>query len=210
MTHTDRAHIVLRWIWPARTLPRPRIPGKRLVCWLIVCAALASPAARAQQPKAAEYDVKAAYLYNFGKFVDWPDKADADKTDSFAICVLGRDPFGPALDAALTGHSIDGKKALARRISQPEEAAGCRVLFIGASEGSQLQSIVRALDKMAILTVSDIPQFSRRGGMIEFVSDGKRVRFEVNLTNADNAGLTLSSELLKVATTVRRSAQSGA
>ena len=118
-------------------------------------------------------------------------------------------PLGPALDAALAGQSIDGKNVVARRLSKAQEAVSCRIVFISSSEQSRLKDVLEALDKAAVLTVSDIPQFSTRGGAIQFVLDGKKIRFEVNLSNAADAGLTLSSELLKVATTVRKNSPSG-
>jgi hypothetical protein len=190
---------------PARAGAHLR-PGWRLALLAIVFVScfVASPIVRAQQPKPTEYDVKSAYLYNFSRFVQWPDGSAPDKSDSFPICVLGRDPFGPALDATLAGHTVDGHKTVARRIAKPEDAAGCRILFISSSEDEQLKVIIAALDHMGVLTVSDIPQFSDRGGMIEFVPEGSRVRFQVNLKAAQDAGLMLSSELLKVAVAVKR------
>jgi YfiR/HmsC-like len=176
---------------------------------IAACVLFAVPSIRAQQSKLPEYEVKAAYLYNFGKFVEWPATANAGKDNSFTICVLGQDPFGPALDAALAGQSIDGKNVVARRLSKAQEAVNCRIVFISSSEESRLKDVLEALDKAAVLTVSDIPQFSTRGGAIQFVLDGKKIRFEVNLSNAAEAGLTLSSELLKVATTVRKNSPSG-
>lgn len=152
--------------------------------------------------------MKATYLYNFARFTEWPAGAAANG-DSFAICILGRDPFGGALDSTLAGETIDGKPVLAKRISQPQESAGCRIVFISGSEEARLKEILAAIDKSSVLTVSDMPQFSRRGGMIQFVLEGSRVRFEVNLTNAQNAGLTLSSELLKVSVAVRRNIREG-
>ena len=169
----------------------------------LVCLVFPLTAAWAQQQRANEYDVKSAYLYNFGRFVEWPNKS-TDKEDLFAICVLGHDPFGAALDAALAGQTVGGQKAVAKRISKAEDAPGCRVLFISGSEDGQLKNIIAVLDHMGILTVSDMPQFSQRGGMIQFVPEGNRVRFEVNLKSVQDAGLMLSSELLKVAVTVRR------
>ncbi len=161
------------------------------------------PTLRAQQGKPSEYQVKAAYLYNFGKFVNWPagEKSDGD---SFPICVLGKDPFGASLDSALANQSIGGKNAVAKRISKPQDASGCRVVFISSSEDRQLKDILAALDKTGVLTVSDIAQFSEHGGMIEFVLEADKVRFVVNLSNAEDAGLNLSSELLKVAVSVKR------
>jgi hypothetical protein len=191
--------------------PSIRRPGSwvRLAVMVLVCASFAIPIAQAQQAKPTEYQVKATYLYNFGKFVNWSATSVGAKDDSFAICVLGQDPFGPALDAALAKQSIDGKSVVARRITKPQEAPSCRILFISSSEDRQLKGVLAVLDGAGILTVSDIPQFSQRGGMIEFTLEGNKVRFEVNLTTAENAGLILSSELLKVAVTVRRNSQSG-
>ncbi len=161
------------------------------------------------QQKPSEYQVEAAYLYNFGRFVEWPAKVTTAKTGSFTICVLGEDPFGAALDATLAGEMIGNQRVTARRISSPQESADCQVLFISSSEANRLNKIIGALDKSAVLTVSDIPQFSQRRGMIQFVLEENRIRFEVNLTAIQRAGLTLSSELLKVATVVRRSPQPG-
>lgn len=175
---------------------------------ILVWALVVVPCLWAQGPKPTDYDVKAVYLYNFGRFVEWPANIAA-KSDSFKVCVLGQDPFGPALDTALAGETIGGKSVAARRISTPQEAASCQILFMSAAEDSQLNKIMEALGNGAVLTVSDIPQFSRRGGMIQFVLEGKNVRFEVNLTAVQRAGLTLSSELLKVATTVRRNPSPG-
>lgn len=161
------------------------------------------------QQKPTEYQVEAAYLYNFGRFVEWPAKATTAQTGAFTICVLGEDPFGQALDATLAGETIGSQKVAARRISSPQMSSDCRILFISSSETNRLDKITDALDKNAVLTVSDIPQFSQRRGMIQFVLEENRIRFEVNLTATQRAGLTLSSELLKVATVVRKNHQPG-
>ena len=162
----------------------------------------------AQQANPTEYEVKAAYLYNFGKFVEWPAKVTA-ASDFFSICVLGEDPFGSTFDATIAGESINGKKVVVRRITKPQDAVSCRILFISSSEEGRLQEILAMLGNTSVLTVSDLSQFTRRGGMIRFVMEANRVRFEVNLTTAEHAGLTLSSQLLKVAISVRRGSQAG-
>jgi hypothetical protein len=158
---------------------------------------------QAQTPKPTEYEVEAAYLSNFGRFVEWPARAGS-ATDPFYVCVLGQDPFGPLVDAALKGETIGGAPMLAKRIAGPEDASGCRILFVSSAKDSQLNAILTALRTSNILTVSDMPGFTRRGGMIQFVLDGSRVRFEINIAAAQRAGLTLSSELLKVAIAIRR------
>jgi YfiR/HmsC-like len=185
---------------------RPWLTAIAMAWWL-----LAIPVMRAQSPKPTDYDVKAAYLYNFGRFIEWPGRVGPAQggDGSFTVCVLGQDPFGSSLDTTLAGETIGGKSVVAKRISSPQESGNCQILFLSLTEGRRLDKIIADLDKKAVLTVSDMPQFAERGGMIQFVLDGKKVRFEVNLTAAQNAGLTLSSELLKVATTVRRSSSSG-
>lgn len=150
--------------------------------------------------------MKAAYLYNFSRFIEWPPLPATDKNSPFAICVLGKDPFGPALDAALSGEGTAGQGLVARRLSKPQDAIACRILFVGSSEENHLKEILAVLGKSSVLTVSDIPHFSERGGMIEFVLKGDKIRFDVNLSNAADAGLTVSSDLLKVALTVRKNA----
>jgi hypothetical protein len=160
-----------------------------------------------QQPKPNEYQVKATYLYNFGKFVKWP--APAGRSDSFAVCVLGQDPFGPVLDATLAGEALDGKPVVLKRIPRPQDATNCRILFISATEEKNLREIFTVLDESGVLTVSDMPGFTRRGGIIQFIFEGEKIRFEINLTSAENAKLVLSSELLKVAASVKKNGRAG-
>ncbi len=162
---------------------------------------LASSGADALQAR-SEYELKAAYLYSFGRFVEWP-AGDPRASGDFIICVLGSDPFGPALDATVSGVTLRGRKVVGRRLSTAAGAADCHILFISASEERQLETIVGSLAQAGVLTVSDIPRFVGRGGMIQFVVSGGRVRFEIDLRPARDANLTLSSELLRVAAAVR-------
>jgi len=186
----------------SRTIPsRQRRILSRLALILAGCAGFSSWAA-AQEPKPQEYQVKAVYLYNFGRFIDWP--AGAAKDEPFAICVLGADPFGPALDDTVAGETIGDRKLVARRIANPRDAAGCRILFISSSEAAHVRDILEPLEKSGVLTVSDMTGFTNNGGMIQFVLRENKVRFEVNLTAAEKAGLIFSSQLLKVAADVRR------
>jgi hypothetical protein len=180
-----------------------------LACVAVTLAFLVTTGLLAQQPKPNEYQVKATYLYNFGRFVRWPGTIPAGKGDSFLVCVIGRDPFGSILDVTLAGEALDGKPVVLRRISKPQDARECRILFISSTEEKHLNEILTALDQSGVLTVSDMPGFTRRGGMIQFVLDGDRVRFEINLTSTEDARLTLSSELLKVAASVKRNGRSG-
>jgi len=152
----------------------------------------------AQQVHPTESQVKAAYLFNFGKFVQWPSD-HGPSGDLFELCVLGQDPFGPVLDATVAGESISTRKIAVVRISKVSEAAPCNVLYIGASEASRLGQILEAARHSGTLTVSDIPHFVERGGIIGFVKQQDRIRFEVSRGAAEDSHLALSSELLKVA-----------
>jgi hypothetical protein len=167
------------------------------------------PTMQAQNAKPSEYDVKAVYLFNFSRFVEWPAKVTEAQSDSFAICVLGQNPFGLALSATVAQETVSGKSVVAKQIPTPKDAFNCRVLFISSSESGRLKQILDSLGTASVLTVSDLPRFTERGGMVQFVLEGNRVRFEVNSAITERAGLTLSSELLKVAVNVRKSAPLG-
>jgi hypothetical protein len=179
--------------------------NRRLACVVacVACLFNATGYPRAQVPAAPEYEVKAAYLYNFGKFVEWP-ASQRRTAKTFDICVLGMDPFGSALDRVVSGAVMAGKPVQARRLMTAADAPACHIVFIGTTDEREVSAVLGLLDGADVLTVSDSPQFVGRGGMIQFVRQGARVRFEVNLARAQDAGLVLSSELLRVATAVRK------
>jgi hypothetical protein len=158
----------------------------------------------AQDARPTDYQVKAAYLTNLGRFVSQWSARPGSPDETFDICILGPDPFGSDLDRAVKGEKIGASPLAAKRISSPQEATGCRVLYIGATGEAQLNTVLSTLGTAPVLTVSDIPGFVRRGGMIQFFLDGDHVRLEINVSAARRAGLTLSSELLKIARSVRR------
>jgi hypothetical protein len=180
-----------------------RIFGRIPYRWVWACCLVAS-VLHAQNPAPTEYEVEAAYLSNFGKFIEWPAKVGTAPVESFNVCVLGADPFGAVLDGALKGDDVGGAPLAAKRVAAPDEALNCRILFVSASKDTQLKAILETLGTSRILTVSDMPGFTRRGGMIQFVVEGDRVRFEINLAAAQRAGLIMSSQLLKLAVAVRR------
>jgi hypothetical protein len=153
------------------------------------------------QTHPTEFQVKAAYVYNFGKFIKWPAEASS-AASPFEICVLGKDSFAAVLDTTVSGESIDRRSIAVKRISNLQEAAACNILFIGSSEESRLKAILAATQHLNVLTVSDIPHFAERGGVIGFVRQEEKIRFEVNLGAAEQSHLALSSELLKVASRV--------
>jgi hypothetical protein len=180
---------------------RPRSKTRtpvRLFCALLGMLA-AGPDPQAQRP--SEYDVEAAYLYNFGKFVRWsPDASSNQKT--FDICILGQDPFGNALDRVINGDQIEGRAIRERTLARASDAAGCAIVYIADSEEKTLRRTIAILGGKGQLLVSTLPHFLEQGGMIQFVIDEDRVRFAVNLDTVANSGLSVSSELLKVAVKV--------
>ncbi len=155
------------------------------------------------ETKPTQYEVEAAYLFNFGKFVVWPGTSHAAHAP-FLICVLGDDPFGPVLDRTIAGETVGGRPVQDKRIARPQDATGCSILYISSSESGRLSNILPAIHEAPVLTVSDIPDFVQQGGMIQFVLRDGRVRFEVNLSTTQRNGLAMSSELLKVAVHVVR------
>lgn len=179
-----------------------RIQLKRAMRGLVAAAAMTACSYSGSAQGATEYQVKAAYLFGFGRFVEWPASAPLTSSPAFVICVLGDDPFGRWLTDAVTGTPVHGKPVQVLHPASVDAAAACHVLFIGASEDVRIARILAALGPAPVLTVSDVPQFAERGGMIGFVLAGNRVRFTVNRLAAQAAGLTLNSELLRVAATV--------
>lgn len=183
---------------PTRDLSRRWTRRRRFVCriLLLVCAGLGS--ALRSRPEVTPSDVEAAYLYNFGKFVRWPAGALQD-SEPFALCILGEDGFGETLDSLIANETLQGHKIVARRLSSVAAANNCQIVFLGQSEEPRLIKDLAALQKKPILTISSLPAFLERGGMIQFLLQNNRVRFAVNLSAAEQTGLALSSELLKVA-----------
>ena len=145
-----------------------------------------------------ESDVEAAYLFNFGKFMRVPSHPGPN----FKICILGTNPFGSTLDQLTAQESIDGRPMHITRMSSPEDVRSCDILFLGESDPSRIARDLEPLGDAPVLTVSTTSGFLDRGGMIQFVVQQNRVRFQVNLDAVAHAHIQLSSELLKVALTV--------
>jgi hypothetical protein len=175
--------------------------GKRtLAVTALALMVLAFSASHLRAQASNEYEVKAAFLYKFASFVEWPPEAS---NMPLCIAVVGQDPFGPALDAVVKGKSINGRAFLIKRFKSGQDAAACHIVFISSSEKSRLRSILDRLQGVSILTVSDIPGFCQGGGIIDFELLEQKIRFEINPEAAERAGLRVSSKLLSVARIVR-------
>jgi hypothetical protein len=147
-----------------------------------------------------EYEVKAAFLLNFTKFVDWPESAFTDAGSPIDICILGKDPFGHVLDEIVQGEAVNTRKVTVRRFTEVPAPQACQVVFISRLE----KDVKGSLSKIrgGVLTVGEGDGFLREGGMIAFVVENRRVRFDVNPSAAEGAELRFSSKLLSVARTV--------
>ena len=162
--------------------------------------ALGGIAARADE--APEYQVKAAFLYNFAKFVEWPADALPQDSSPFVIGVLGDDPFGANLDKTVEGKALGEHKIVAKRFKKLEDVQTCHILFVCRSEKDKLSKIVERLGKANTLVVGDTDQLLQRGGAINFTLEDKKVRFEINADAAERADLKVSSKLMQLATKV--------
>ena len=151
----------------------------------------------AQLPR--EYDVKAVFLYNFASFVTWPDSAFPDADAPFVIGVLGHDPFGQVLDEVVAAEKAKNRPLTVRRVSRVDDAAGCHILFVSASESRRVPEILRKQAGKPSLLVGDFPGFAEAGGMVGFRMEGSRLKLDINVEAARAADLVISSKLLRVA-----------
>jgi hypothetical protein len=165
-------------------------------CFFI--AGLSAPPAQAQS--LSEYQVKAAFIYNFAKFIDWPGTTPQG---DFVIGILGDDPFRGALQATVKDRSIDGRPVVVRQVSSAEAARNFQILFVSPSERERLPGILDSLKGSAVLTVGETEGFASSGVVINFIVEDSRVRFEVNVDAAERANLRISSKLLSLARIVK-------
>ena len=173
----------------SRALSRNRLLAHARILFLLAAAWPVGAGSLALRGETvSEYDLKAAYLSNFVQFVKWPGAG------SGVVGILGDDPFGTKLEAALQG------KLSVKRSRKPEDLKGCKVVFIAKSERGSLGGILASLAGTGVLTVGESEGFAKQGGIIGFTMEGERVRFEINTRAAQRGGLEISSRLLKLAT----------
>jgi hypothetical protein len=152
----------------------------------------------------SEYQVKAAFLYNFAKFVEWPSPPQT----AIELCVVGEDPFGKILEDTVQGKTINGQPMVVRRLKAGEVPRNCQIAFVNAPE-REARSILDALRGAHTLTVGESPSFAQDGGIINFVLKDNRVQFEINIDAAEQARLKISSKLLSLAKIVRNGNRTG-
>jgi hypothetical protein len=155
--------------------------------------------ARGQDTPLSEYRLKAAFIYNFAKFVEWPPEAFADTNSPVIIGIVGENKFGKELDQIVQNKAINGHSLVIKTINNPMEASKCHILFISDSEKKRYTEIVAGLHNTPVLTIGETDSFIGSGGIINFVREENKIRFQINDTAAKAVGLKISSKLLSLA-----------
>ena len=192
--------------WHKLRKPRELRPTSARRAWarIATCILLLAwiPAAAPQSEELSEYQLKAAFLYNFAKFVEWPAEAFVDAGAPLRICVLGENPFGNGLVETVQGRKVNGHPLMVAPISETHQAKGCHMLFLSRAERKRMPQVLEVLHNSSTLTVGESDDFVRAGGVINFVLEAGKVRFEVNLRASEQARLKISSKLLSLARAV--------
>jgi hypothetical protein len=175
----------------------------RVGLFFLMLPALVS-AAEPDEGATIEYKVKAGFLYNFVKFVQWPDSALPSTNSPIVIGLLETDPAAPVLERAFQQKSVNGHALQVRRFRADEAPAGCHLFFLSRAERTRAGGVIERLKGLPVLTVSESDDFARSGGMINFVTKDENIRFEINLEAAERVGLQISSKLANMAILVRK------
>jgi hypothetical protein len=177
---------------------RRRLPIHRTVALAVVVVLGHCLAADSPEP-IDEYQVKAAFIYNFAKFVQWPSESFQSSTAPISICVLGQDPFGRLLEDMVTGHLIERRQLIVRHVSAMTQVTGCQILFISSAEGRRSRPVITDVKTPGILTIGESDASLADGVVINFRLNSGRVRFDINLEAAEREKLRISSRLLSLA-----------
>ena len=180
----------------------------RLIAAILVAGfIIQSDALSAEDSTALELKVKAAFLLNFARFIEWPPASLPEAQAPIVIGVLGSDPFGPTLDNVLAGQQVRGRLLEVHRSRRPEDLPPCHILFISSSMKKRIREILGKVAPSGVLTVSEVDGFTDMGGVINFTIEDRRVRFQINQDAAERASLKISSKLLRLAASVTPSTQ---
>lgn len=163
---------------------------------------VASIPAAGQESGTLEYAVKAAYLYKFGPFVEWPVAAFESATSAMNVCVVGYDPFGDVLDETMRGQRIGERPVAVLRLATVDRDSGCHILYAAGSDAQPVADILAAVSGAPVLTFTDAARDPREKGIIHYVIHENRVRFEIDDQSAAENGLTISSKVLSLALSV--------
>jgi hypothetical protein len=185
---------------------RQRIAGARIAFWLLACCLMGLPhTVRADDASIAkEHEVKAAFIYNFLKFVEWPASRFGETNAPLVIGVVGKSPIAAALESAVQNRKLNGRHLIVKTVETYEDARTAHLLFVPASEDNRLAELLPALADSGVLTVGESAAFAKQGGIINFVLQDGKLRFEINVGVVERAGLKISAQLQKLAKTVRK------
>lgn len=173
-----------------------RVTSGFLLGWLLCSPVMV---ARAQESQPSEYQIKAAFIYNFAKFVEWPPEALPANNSPFVIGILGENPFLDDLKKVILNKTINEHPIEIKTFRSAAEATNCHLLFISSSEKDRLEEIIKELGQSSVLTVGETERFTESGGMINFVVESKKIRFQINDEAAKKVKLKISSKLLSLA-----------
>jgi hypothetical protein len=179
----------------------------RLLKVVFIASVIVRVVVAAEVLSAPEYRIKAAFLYYFARFVDWPDKAFATPDAPFVIGVLGKNPFGDELEAVVGNRTIKGHHVVVRSFERIEECRACHLIFVSRSEERRLTEILQTLKRLPVLSMGESEEFTLAGGMVALERQGEKVRYVVNKAAADDASLRISSQILTSAVKILKATQ---
>jgi YfiR/HmsC-like len=170
---------------------------------------LATPSTRAQTSASSEYLIKAGFIYNFAKLMEWPGPVFPQPNSPIVIAILGTDPFQGTLDTVLRGKQVNGRDFVVKHLKWGDDLRGCNIIFVSSSEKAHFDDLFRQIRGLPILTIGDTPGFAESGGIINFVLEDDKVRFEIDVDAARQANINISSRLLALAKIVPDTASAG-
>jgi hypothetical protein len=167
---------------------------------LFLCVGVSTPVSGGEEP--SEYQIKAAFLLNFFRFVEWPAESFKTASDPLVVGIFGKDPFDGILEQTVGNKTVNGRAVVIRHVSDAAGARSCHVVFLAASETRRLSELTSTVTSRGMLIVGESGGFTERGGMINFIVLDNHVRFQINPSAATRAGLAISSKLLQLAIVV--------
>jgi hypothetical protein len=176
---------------------------KRLGLSLAIALLLLAGAMAAEDQTIDEYQLKAAFLFNFTKFVEWPPEVYNTPQDAIGVCILGRSSIAKALEQAVSGKLAEQRKLVIRQLSDPRQVVSCQILFVSSSSRTRWRSILSDPKCIGVLTVGETDGFISEGGVINLKNDDGKVRIQINVEAADRQKLRISSRLLSLAQIVK-------
>lgn len=194
-------HLLFRWRRElSESFSRPKFKSvRRWLLFLGFCLGILLNINSLAQQQPTEYQIKAAFIFNFAKFVDWPPNTFTETNSPIVVGILGKNVFEGNLEKIIGNKTINNRPFRFVDLASPTEAARCHILFISPSEKDNVRKIVEGLHHASVLTISETDHFVDAGGMINFVIEDNKIRFEINNTAAKKAGLQISSKLLSLA-----------